>query len=356
MLAQAAFRLALLAAGQLGWALDEVTAPGWTEATMTGPLFILGHQRSGTTFLHRLLAQDRTHGRALVLHEMLLPATSLQRAFARLGDLDRLLFGGAGDRGLRRLQDRLFGPMDDIHRLRFHEVEEDELVLWSIFEGIMCANDAPSATALSALDDLRHFESWSPRRRARALGWYRACLLKKVQREPGPPGEPVWVVSKNPAFTHKVAALRSIFPEARFVYLVRNPLEAIPSRLSMIRAIWRQRFSGFERMTPAHVETILADSLRIYRAAERDLPGLPPGTAVTLRYEELVADPRLSVLRIYRELGLPGPDAHLHRALDRARLRVRSHVSRHDYGLEELGLDEARLRSELAPVFARFGF
>ena len=79
-----AFRLGLFALGQLGWALDEALMPGWRNANMRGPLFILGHQRSGTTFLHRLLDRDLTHARSLRFHEMLLPASTIQRAIAWL--------------------------------------------------------------------------------------------------------------------------------------------------------------------------------------------------------------------------------------------------------------------------------
>lgn len=351
---QLAFRMGLWAVGQAGWALDEVVAPGWQHAPLRGPLFILGHQRSGTTFLQRLLAQDG-HARALAFHEMLLPASSLQESLARLGALDERFGGGLRER-FSRAQDQVFGPLDDIHKLRFDQVEEDEFVLWTIYASIMCVNDAPSSTELPDLDELRNFADWSPRRQISALGWYRACLLKKLAREPGAdPADPPWIVSKNPAFTHKVNALLRVFPDARFVNLVRNPLSTIASRLSMIRAIWRRRVPGFRDMTPRQVETILADSIRTYLAGEKDLPALAPDRRLTVRYETLVARPWRVVERIYDRFSLPGPDATLTTAL-RALTGRQEHVSRHQYRLSEFGLDEARLRAELAPVFERYGW
>jgi len=349
-----AFRMALWAVGQASWALDEVVAPGWRQAPLRGPLFILGHQRSGTTFLQRLLAQDG-HARALMFHEMLLPATSLQQSLAAVGALDDTLGAPLAEQ-FGRAQDRIFGPLDDIHRLRFDQVEEDEFVLWSIFASIMCVNDAPASAELPDLDELRNFNDWPPRQQIAALGWYRACLLKKLAREPGAdPADPPWIVSKNPAFTHKVPALLRVFPDARFVNLVRNPLSTIASRLSMIRAIWRRRVPGFTEMSPRQVETILADSLRTYLAGERDLPPLPPDRRLTVRYETLVARPWRVVERIYERFSLPGPDATLSAAL-KALTGRQDHVSRHHYGLEEFGLDEARIREELAPVFERYGW
>ena len=136
--------------------------------------------------------------------------------------------------------------------------------------------------------------------------------------------------------------------------LIRNPLETIPSRLSLIRAIWRQRLPGFRDMLPVHVETILADSRRTYLAAERDLPDLPEERRLVVRYENLVADPAAVVRCIYERFDLPGPDPALSAQLAGLADRQRGRVSRHRYGLAEFGLDEARLRRELAPVFEHY--
>ena len=353
---QMAFRAALLTVGQLGWALDEVIARKWRRAPMHGPIFIIGHQRSGTTFLHRLLATDRTNIRALKLHEMILPAVSVQDAIAWIAEADARGHGRAREL-LDGIQERLFGPLDDIHKVRFEEIEEDEFVLWTIFASAMCVNDAPSSARHPALDDLRRFPDWTPARKARALGWYRACLLKKLHREArSSQGSPPWIVSKNPAFTHKVPALREVFPDARFILLIRNPLETIPSRLSLIQSIWRRRFPGFEKMTTAHVENILADSLRTYLSAEQDLPGLPERARLTVEYRDLCEAPAQVVRRIYRHFELPDPDPSMERQLAGLSDRSEAPVSAHHYALENFGLDEAKIRGALAPVFERYEF
>jgi len=258
---------------------------------------------------------------------------------------------------LDSFQERLFGPLDAIHRTRFQEIEEDEFVLWGIFASIMCANDAPSTTTMRELDELRDFHRWPQPEQVRALGYYRACLLKKVMREPGPSYDsPPWIVSKNPAFTHKVPQLLQVFPDARFVYLVRSPLESIPSRLNLIQSIWRQRFPEFQAMRTDQVEMILADSVRNYLAAETDLVELPEDRCIVVRYCELVADPRAVVTRIYGSLDLPGSDASLCAALEEITTSEQHHVSQHLHTPEEFGITESRLRQELSIVFDRYGF
>lgn len=349
---QMAARLALLGTLQASWAADAIVAPDWKRALMHGPIFIIGHQRSGTTLMHRLLASDRTHARALTFQEMLFPSISFQRAIERVARIDAK-FGGRLARWFRRKQDALFGPMDSIHRIRFDEIEEDEFVLWTIFASAMCANDAPAAVEQRELDDLREFHEWPLERQQQALGWYRACLLKKVYREPG---ENVWVVGKNPAFSHKIPELLRVFPDAKFVHLVRNPLETIPSRLSLIRAIWRQRFTADIEMTPTQVAVIVKDSVRTYAAAHRDLQHLPDDVQLTVRYDDFTANVRTTIESIYARFALPGPDESLQAELDARAERGTQHHSEHHYSLEEFGLDESALRAEMADVMAAHDF
>ena len=352
-LRQAAARMGHLAMLQSAWMLDEVMAPGWRQVAHRGPLFILGHQRSGTTLLHRLLASDVEQVAALTLQEMLLPAASLQAGVRALSRLDQRA-GGRGHHAFAHLQERLFSPLDDLHRLRLDEVEEDEFVLFGIFASGMCANDGPDAVDNRALDPLRDFDSWPAQRQEAVFDYYRACLLKLAARHPA---DSPLLVAKNPAFSQKIPALVRAFPEGFHLYLVRNPLEAIPSRLKLIRGIWRRRFPGFDTMGPAHARVILEDSLRTYLYAERDLPGLPADRRLVMRYEDLVDDPAGSLRRIYGVFDVAAnPPAAVIDGLERQQGRARALSQERRTSLAEFGLDETLVRRRLAPVLDRHGF
>jgi acyl-CoA synthetase (AMP-forming)/AMP-acid ligase II len=359
ILGQALFRLGLWGAAQTFWAFDEVLALAWRRARFHGPVFILGHQRSGTTFLHRLLVADRKHFAALTLQEMLFPAISFQQGVRFCAEQQTWPWRALWQT-LRRGQESLFSPMDDIHRIRFDEIEEDEFVLWAVYRSAMCVNDAPATTERPELDALRHFHTWSETRRRITLGYYAACLLKKAYlcNHATADGKAVvpWIVSKNPAFTHKIQELQAVFPTARFIYLLRNPLQTIPSRLHLIRQIWRRRMRDFGEMSPRQVETILADSERTYRAAERDWPAIDPANKILIRYETLIAKPREVRERIYQRFGIPGPSGESDHALDDLRRQGRSAGTPPPYSLAEFGLSEDRLRRDLASVFARHHF
>lgn len=353
---QGALHLGLLGANQTGWLADRLAADGWEDTPITGPLFILGHQRSGTTFMHRLLSLDEEHARALKFHEMLLPSTFWQR---RLGDLVRLdkRMGSGMAVWFHLWQRETFGRLDTIHRLRFDEIEEDEFVLWTAFQSAMCVNDSPLAAVSDRLDDLRQFESWPQKRQLEALAWYKACLLKKVHRSP-PAGDdvPPWPVSKNPAFSQKIPLLQQVFPDARFIYLMRNPLETIPSRLSLIAAIWQARFPGFKKMTPEQARVILADSLATYLKADAGLAALPDERKLVVQYTDFVAEPKGTVENIYRHFALPGPDHRLQGKLDAVQQQQRSRRSSHVYDLASFGLSPAEITGPLQGVMQGTGW
>jgi len=348
-----ASRLGFYAAGQTGWALDALVHPDWKRTRMAPPIFILGHQRSGTTLLHRLLSEDRAHARSLLLHEMVLPAITTQNSIARVGRWDSR-HGGRIGRRFQDFQQRVFAPLDYMHRLRLDEIEEDEFVLWGIYASTMVINDSPLNASAKSLEDLRDFHRWPVDRQIKAFGWYRATLLKKVYRSPTADGSLPWIVSKNPHFSQKIPELMRVFPDARIVYLVRNPLETIASRLDLIRGIWRHRFKGFRDMSREQADAIVKDSLRTYLNAERDLYDVPEAQRMIVHYDELLTHIPETVHRIYEQFGLPGPDENLLARLAEIRAR-RRHVSEHKYHLEEFGIDPAELREQLEPVFRNHG-
>ena len=155
------------------------------------------------------------------------------------------------------------------------------------------------------MPELRSFESWSADRQAQVINWYRACVLKHVyrsERAGAPTGR--WLLAKNPAFTQKVPALRRVFPGARFAVLARDPLQAIPSRLNLIRAIWRRRFPGYGEMTARQVRVIFEDSVQTYLSAERELAALDDRDVLVLRYVDLVRDPKGTLTHLYRRFDL----------------------------------------------------
>ena len=71
-------------------------------------------------------------------------------------------------------------------------------------------------------------------------------------------------LSKNPVMSGWVDALLEAFPDARFIVMVRDPVQCIPSTLKLVQGSWRAR-----DWQPADWEPALRALIRIAYAYER---------------------------------------------------------------------------------------
>lgn len=212
----------------LGHVLDELLFRGWRRVRIEAPLFISGIPRSGTTFVHRVLAADESRYSSLRTWEAVLAPSVTQRCLWRgLARADRLI-GSPLRRTLLALTRRL-GDFQDVHEVGLWQAEEDYLALLPAAGCFVMVLAFPHCAALWQLGRL---ERMPARRRQALLDHYEACLKKHLYAAGG--GRPL--LSKNAAFASWLPALRERFPDARFLICVREPLTALSSQLSAISA------------------------------------------------------------------------------------------------------------------------
>jgi hypothetical protein len=348
------FHLLLYTFNQSGWILDEIFYRRWRTARVESPVFILGHQRSGTTYLHRLLASDN-NTLPLTLQEMLIPAVSLQKLFAVFRKWDERT-GHKIKELLDRKQAQMLKDIDSIHRIRLDEIEEDEFVFWAIFASGMCAHDSSAAGSNPKLSFLRSFENWPMKRQAAVLNYYRSCLMKKFFREGAAEGNRTgWILSKNPAFGQKIPWLLKVFPDARFICLVRNPLEAIPSRLALIQAIWTQRLQGEAGLDRSAVNALVQDSIRTYLFTEMGLGEVSFDRKIIITHERLCRHPRDCVMEIYRRLNLPKPQENFMEKINELLPYETGGLGMRERS-EQFGIDKKMILRKLESIFEKYDF
>lgn len=112
-----------------------------------------------------------------------------------------------------------------------------------------------------------------------------------------PSGKPVFL-DKTPRYYFIVPELRRVFPDARFVFLIRNPLAV----LSSILETWVDPpLPG--RRTPLRLD-LLHDLLTAPEVLAQARASATANTAV-VQYERLVASPAVEMERLCTALGLP---------------------------------------------------
>jgi hypothetical protein len=244
------------------------------------PVFILGHWRSGTTMLHEMLSLDPkntcpTTYECFVPNHFLISEWIGTRLFAWLMPRQR--------------------PMDNM-AVGWGRPQEDEFALAAMGEPspywtIAFPNHAPQC------QEYLDMEGVPPEALKRWTGTLRKFVQMLVCHRPGR------AVLKSPTHTGRVRALLEVFPDARFIHIVRDPKVLYQSTLNMWKKMYtthglqRARFAGLE-------EHVFATLPRMYAAFESDRSLIPPQHYYEVRYEDLVADPLGQMRAIYRQLEL----------------------------------------------------
>jgi hypothetical protein len=244
------------------------------------PVFVIGHWRSGTTLLHELLVLDERHTFSNT-YDCFCPNHFLLTAAV----LRPLL------RGLLPKQ----RPMDNM-AAGWDCPQEDEFAVCNMgvpspYLTIAFPNHPPQNQEFFELAKV------SPRDRTRwqgALMWFLKCLTVRTPRR---------IVLKSPPHTFRIRVLLEMFPKARFLHIVRNPLVIFPSTINLWKRLYRN--DGLQLPTYEGLdEHVFETFTRMYEVFQRDRSLIPAGQLCEVRYEDLVAQPIQQMQRIYEELKL----------------------------------------------------
>ncbi len=336
----------LQAINGVGLMLDYLLFPDFRRVRVREPMFVVGVPRSGTTFLHRLLAGDRERFTTTALWELIFAPSISQRWFWRgVGRLDALV-GAPLSRLFFRLERRVLGGLDDVHQTGLRDPEEDYLALLPVLGCFLLVLAVPDP----ALWRLTYADRDLPAAEKRRL---MAAYRRFVQRHLYFHGEHRTFLSKNPSFTPFMATLAEAFPDARFIGCLRNPTAAVPSQINSI-VIGGKLFDGRDTADYWR-EGFLAMLDYYYRHLLEQLDGLPEGRGALSVMETLAAAPGESVSGFYRAFGwTPSPT---YRAfLEGEDRRAAGYRSGHRYSLKNLGVDPDRLEQTFGWVYERFGY
>lgn len=164
--------------------------------------------------------------------------------------------------------ERLWKADDKIHRFKLRLPEEDEYLFTHKFSTLKIWSF--SAMVDEAEPYIYYDEKIPENDNNRIMDFYESCL----QRHYFYHGQyRKHYLSKNPNFSPAIKSLLNKFPDAKFIYLIRNPLDAVPSHISLKEREWQML--GSPMFKYACKEFILRSSEHWYNYSLEVLGNLP---------------------------------------------------------------------------------
>ncbi len=326
--------------------LDHVFFPGFLRQEIRSPVFIVGNARSGTTLFHRLLSVDSGRFVYFKTWDILFPSI-VQKKLVRLGAIAiRKAFPSLYEK-LTGWEERRLGDIKRIRPFGLTEPEEDEFLFLMTFA-------SPVITVLfpymDRLKSIQYFDDRPEKTRRKIMKHYRDCVKRHLYFY----GRETILLSKNPAFVSKMRALADEFPDGKFVYLMRNPFETIPSLMSLLKSVWERLGIHRERMDGA-VKQLVEGCVREYRYAHEVMGDLSEERFAVVEYRDLVKDPAEAVRGVYRRFDF-AQSTEFEKQLSRERSHQKEHKSGHIYTLDDFNVPESMIYNSLSGIMSHYRY
>jgi hypothetical protein len=290
----------------------ELHTPVILDTPVEKPIFITGFPRSGTTFLHRLLLEDRANQAPRVWQTVDPYPPRGPRHTVR--QVSRQL----------RVFELLAPEFRGLHPLNARSPQECSEITAHVFRSLRFDTTYHIPSYRKWLDRDGHLQAYQFERR---------FLQHLAHRD----GRGRWVL-KCPDHLFALEDLRAAFPDARIVFVHRDPLKVLAS-VAKLTEVLRLPFSRrVDRIAIGRQE-----SARWLDGAERMIRACQQGGFAEpichVHYLELIADPLRTLTYVYRHFGLELDNATAGRVSRAVASHPNGGYGHHAYRFEDHGLD-----------------
>ncbi len=254
----------------------QIEATDYTD----DPVIIVGHWRTGSTYLHQLTN--------------LCPELAAPTMF-HIGNPDSFLSSRKIIEPVIQLHMRSKRTVDNV-ALGIDEPQEDEFALLR-----MTTHSPVEKLIFPEGEDyfLKGCDFQPPKSVEHTWKESLVRFCKKIAIQTGKR-----VVLKNPFHSMRIPLLRELFPKAKFIHIYRNPLRVIPSTIRMWTIVGQQNTLRDSFSAPSLKQVV--DVLdRMLSKVRNDFTRLPSEDRLEIQFEELEQQPVDMMSRVCHFLDIP---------------------------------------------------
>lgn len=330
---------------RLGMLIDNIFFPGYRNQKVKEPFFIMGNPRSGTTFMQTTFALDEETFTHLTLYDILIPSISVRKFIKLLEKIDNFIFRGILAKGVHKIEGFIFHGIGNIHPMALRRPEEDAILIHT-FISAMILLLFPFPEELGYILMIDNFDEKDKKKH---IKFYEKSIKRHVYNSGGKK-----LLSKNTLLIGCAKTMIELFPDAKIVYIIRNPYEAIASLQSMMYTFWRLPAPEIEKNSP-ELRKVAEIAINMFKYANELTKELPPERLMVVKYEDFLSKPKEIVEKVYKWLGIEMSETFI-KKLDEKLSEERKFKSKHKYSQDEFGITRKEIYEELKEIFEKYNW
>ena len=274
------------------------------------PVFIIGHWRSGTTYLHELLAEDPQFCYVSLWNTLLPDSFPIMEPIKNF--LARFL---PKQRPMDEIKVEINGPYEE-------EAGIAVMNQWAFFHCFHFARNAEEQYLKSI-----HFENLNEEEKSAWKKNYLRFMKSITYTNNGKR-----LLLKNPANTARIPTLLEIFPNAVFIHIYRNPYKVYLSTIKMRNNVLNKL--ALQNSNKEEIEKeIIENYKRLMKSYFEQKALIPKDNLIEIKYEDLVKDPIKLIKQIYSKLQILGFENALPKMLEY--LEKQKHYKTNVYNIDK---------------------
>lgn len=323
--------------------LDNLFFPKYRECQVKNPVFIVGHPRSGNTFLHKLLTQTDEF-LAFKTWEIILPSLTSRTLLKPLINY------------LINHQKSGLVPETVGHSIALDKVEEEEFLFFHKLDTQFVWARSPLGFDDEEHPEFRFHDQQPDSRRKNSIKFFRGCLQRQIYDT----GKQQAILQTLQS-VHRIKTILETFPDAKFIYLIRSPYETIPSHLSVLW-FWLDHQTGVNKIAPDKLKQYFQKRYRynidLYRYFD-DLQkngDIPTNNLLVVEYNELRSNLEVAFQKIVDFTGIK-PSEKLQKAVQEQAQKQHKYQRKHEViELEKFDLTNEKIAQDFSFVLEKYGF
>ncbi len=321
--------------------LDNVFFPRYRQFQVKEPVFIIGHPRSGTSFLHRLLSKSDELS-SFEAWQLIFPALTA-----------RVLVSPVIQQ-LKKKQKTVILPEESGHDFHLDKVEHEEFLFLHQLDTQFAFLLTPLGFHNQEHSEVRLHDQQPISHRQKSMEFFKGCL----QRHAFYTGCLRPIIHGHYS-THRIKTLAETFPDAKFIYLIRSPLDTIPSHLSLDYKSLVYLFK-LDKLSPKLIKQYFDRRYRydieLYQYFEEVYQShdISHEKIMILPYEKLTSQLDLAMSDIMKFID-QSPDVTLQAAVKEQLEKQKHYRRKHEnMNMDIFGLTPEQIKSDLSNIFENY--